>query len=81
LFVSGSPLLDLLERFPNLFAQKVLRHLDPIARTFFAQAASACRAAVAAFDLPRAGTREKVLGRGVWVVQHRLEEFVRPSSG
>jgi len=70
------PLLDLLERFPDLFALKVLAHLDPIDRTFLAQTGSACRAAVAASDLPRAGTRREVLGRSVWVVQHRLREFV-----
>ena len=29
-----SPLVDLAERFPELFAQKVLAHLDPIDRTF-----------------------------------------------
>jgi hypothetical protein len=70
-----SPLLDLVERFPDLFAQKVLQHLDPIDRTFFAQAGGACRAAVAASDLPRAGTRREVLGMSVWVVRHRLREF------
>jgi len=69
------PLLDLLERFPDLFAQKVLAHLDPIDRTFLAQTGSTCRAAVAASDLPRAGIREEVLGRSVWVVTHRLEGF------
>ena len=31
---SFSPLLDLLERFPYLFAQKVLQHLNPIAAPF-----------------------------------------------
>jgi len=62
----GNTLLDLVERFPDLFAQKVLQHLDPIDRTFLAQAAGACRAAVAASDLPRAGTREEVLGMNVW---------------
>ena len=71
-----SPLLDLLERFPDLFAQKVLQHLDPIDRTFLAQAGSACRAAVASSDLPRAGTREEVLeGKSVWVVTHNVREF------
>jgi hypothetical protein len=70
-----SPLIDLLERFPDLFALKVLRHLDPIDRTFLAQAGGACRAAVAASDLPRAGTREEVLGESVWVVTHRLRQF------
>jgi len=59
------PLLDLLERFPDLFAQKLLVHLDPIDRTFLAQAGSACRAAVAASDLPRAGTRVAVRIRAV----------------
>jgi len=62
-----TPLLDLLERFPDLFAQEVLRHLDPVDRTFLARAGGACRAAVAASDLPRAGTREEVLGRSVCV--------------
>ena len=71
------PLLDLLERFPDLFAQKVLAHLAPIDRTFLGQAGSACRAAVAASDLPRAGTEVEVLeGSSVWVVTHRLTEFV-----
>ena len=70
-----SPLLDLLERFPDLFAQKVLAHLDPIDRTFLAQTGGACRAAVAASDLPRAGTRREVLERTVWVVTHRLVRF------
>ena len=59
------PLLDLLERFPDLFAQKVLRHLDPIDRTFLAQAGGACRAAVAASDMPREGIMSmEVLGAG-----------------
>jgi hypothetical protein len=75
-----APLLDLVERFPDLFAQKVLAHLDPIDRTFLAQTRGACRAAVAASDLPRAGTRRVVLGRSVWVVTHTLGEL-RPSSG
>ena len=69
------PLLDLLERFPDLFAQEVLQHLDRIDRTFLAQAWRACRASVAASDLPRAGTRRKLLGRSVWVVTHKLREF------
>ena len=71
-----SPLLDLVERFPDLFALKVLAHLNPIDRTFLAQAGSACRAAVAASGLRRAGTRRVVMGRSVWVVTHRLTEFV-----
>jgi hypothetical protein len=71
-----SPLLDLVERFPDLFEQKVLAHLDPIDRTFLAQTAGACRAAVAASDLPRAGTREEVMGRSVWVVTHKVRQFV-----
>ena len=69
------PLLDLLERFPDLFAQKVLRHLDPIDRTFLAQAGSACRAVVVASHQPRAGTRREVLGRSVWVVTHKVRAF------
>jgi hypothetical protein len=71
-----SPLLDLLERFPDRFAQKVLQHVDPIDRTFLAQAGGSCRAAVAASDLPRMGTREQVLaGRSMWVVTRKLREF------
>jgi len=58
-----SPLIDLVERFPDLFALKVLAHLDPIDLTFLAQTGGACRAVVAASDLPRAGTREEVLGK------------------
>jgi hypothetical protein len=73
---TGSLLLDLLERFPDLFALKVLVHLDPIDRTFLAQTGSACRAAVVASALPRAGTKYEVLGRSVWLVRHRLREFV-----
>jgi len=72
-----SPLLDLLERFPDLFAQKVLRHLDLIDRTFVAQTGGACRAAVAASGLPRAGSSLTVdeLGRSVCVVTHKLSDF------
>jgi len=73
-----SPLLDLVERFPDLFAQKVLAHVDPIDRTFLAQAGSACRVAVAASDLPRAGARlvgRVVRGKSEWVVTHRLVAF------
>jgi hypothetical protein len=73
---TSPPLLDLLERFPDLFAQKVLQHLDPIDRTFLAQVGSACRAAVVASDLPRAGTRAELMGKSVWVVTHRVREFV-----
>ena len=53
----------------------MLQHLDPIDRTFLAQAGGACRAAVAACDLPCAGTRRVVSGKSVWVVTHRLGEF------
>ena len=71
-----SPLLGLVERFPDLFERKVLRRMDPIDRTFLAQTGRACRAVAAASDLPRAGTREEVLeGRSVWVVTHKLREF------
>ena len=77
-----SPLLDLLERFPDLFAQKVLQHVDPIDRTFLAQAGGSCRAAMAASDLPRAGTRLGVLEKRVWVVTHKITEFyVRRAAG
>ena len=51
----------------------MLAHLDPIDRTFLAQASSACRAAVSASKLPRAGTSQ--VGQTVWLVLHRLEEF------
>ena len=61
-----SPLLDLVERFPDLFAQKLLQHLDPIDRTFLAQTGVACRTVVAASDLPRAGTRWMVMGTYEW---------------
>jgi len=71
-----SPLVDLLKRFPDLFKQKVPAHMDPIDRTFLAQAGRACRAAVAASNLPRAGTRREVAGRTVWMVTHRLRDFV-----
>jgi hypothetical protein len=69
------PLVDLLERFPDVFAQKVLQHLDPIDRTFLAQAGSACRAAVAASDLPRAGTSRVVLGKRRWVATHQISDL------
>jgi hypothetical protein len=70
-------LLDLVERFPDLFEQRVLAHLDPIDRTFLAQTGGAFRAAAAASDMPRAGTREEVLERSVWVVTHKLKEFCK----
>jgi len=62
---TSSPLLDLVERCPDLFKKEVLERLDPIDRTFLAQTGSAYRAAVAASDLPRAGTRNEVLGKTV----------------
>jgi hypothetical protein len=71
-----SPLVDLLERFPDLFAQKVLRHLDPIDRTFLAQAGSACRVAIKDSEFPREGTRRVVQGTWVLVVTHRFVKFV-----
>jgi hypothetical protein len=70
-----SPIIDLLERFPVLFKQKVLQHLDPIDRTFLAQAGGACRAAVAASGLPCGGTRRVVQGTSALVVTHRLVQF------
>ena len=53
----ASPLLDLVERFPDLFAKEVLRRVDPADRAFIGQVNSGCRAAVVASDLPCAGTR------------------------
>ena len=70
-----SPLLDLVERFPVLFAQKVPQHLDPIDRTYIAQAGSACRVAVVASDLPRAGWSRLEVGNTVWQATHVLREF------
>jgi hypothetical protein len=70
-----APLLDLVVRFPDLFALKVLAHLDPIDRTFLAQTRGACLTAVANADLPRAEMRREVLGKSVWVVQHKITEF------
>jgi hypothetical protein len=58
-----SPLLDLVQRFPDLFAQKVLAHLPPIDRNFVAQAGGACRAAVAA-SICRARERGRRCWRG-----------------
>ena len=50
--------------------------MDPIDRTFLAQAGSTCRAAVVASDMPRAGTREEVLeGTAVLVVTHEIMDF------
>jgi len=74
-----SPLMSLLlllvSELPEVFAAEVLTRLDPIDRTFLAQVGGACRAAVAASDLPRAGTRGEVLGRSVWVVTHQLRDY------
>jgi len=71
-----SPLLDLLERFPDLCVQRVLAHLDPIDRTFLAQAGSACRAAVVASGLRRAGgPTVDESERIVWRVTHLMSEF------
>jgi hypothetical protein len=67
-----SPLLDLLQRCPDLFEQRVQVLLDPIDLTFLAQAGVACRSAVAACDLPRAGLQ---LRNNEWRVTHRLREF------
>ena len=69
------PLLDLVERFPDLFEQRVLAHLDPIDPSFLAQTGGACRAAVAASDLPRAGEIDQFLGKLVWVVTHIVRDF------
>jgi hypothetical protein len=61
-------LLLLVTELPEVFAAEVLTRLNPINRAFLAQVGGACRAAVAASDLPRAGTRGEVFGRSVWVV-------------
>jgi hypothetical protein len=52
-----SPLLDLLEKLPDLFDAEVLRRVDPADRAFFAQVSHGCRAMVLASKLPCAGTR------------------------
>jgi hypothetical protein len=44
-----------IERFPDLFKQKVLVHLKPIDRTFVEQVGSACRAAVGGLRLDARG--------------------------
>jgi hypothetical protein len=49
--------------------------MDPIDRTSLAQTGGACRAAVAASGMLRAGTRQEVRGRSVWVVTHKITEF------
>ena len=54
-------LVDLLERFPDLFAQQVLSHLDPIDRTFLAQTGGVCRAA-----LGIRGRAQPQLRTGTW---------------
>jgi len=53
----AAPLLDLVEKFPDLFDTEVLRRVDPADRAFFAQVSHGCRAAVVASELPCAGTR------------------------
>jgi len=55
--LQASPLLDLLEKLPDLVDAEVLRRLDPADRAFFAQVSHGCRAAVLASELPCAGTR------------------------
>ena len=47
---------DFLQERAVLFAAEVLWRLDPIDRTFLAQAGRLCRAVVLGSDLPRAGT-------------------------
>jgi len=53
----ASPLLDLLEKFPDFFSKEVLERVDPADRAFFAQVSHGCRAAVVGSELPCAGTR------------------------
>jgi hypothetical protein len=49
------PLLDLLERLPDLFVQEILSQLDPTDRALVAQVGRPWLAAVAGSGLPRAG--------------------------
>ena len=55
-----SPLGRLLERPPEVFAAEVLPRLDPTELTLLARVGHACRAAVAASGLPRAGASLQV---------------------
>jgi len=66
-----SPLLDLLQRFPDLFEKYVLEHLDPTARAELAPAGSAFLAmvypgSIFAFGVPRAQTTGLGLVRRVF---------------
>jgi hypothetical protein len=63
----ASPLLDLHQRHPDLFAEEVLQRLDPTALTMLAQVGRPWLAAVLASGLPR-------LPKGVRV-KLRLREF------
>jgi len=51
------PLLDLVERHPDLFGAEVLNRLDPADLTVLAQVGRPWLAAVVASGLPRAGKR------------------------
>ena len=51
------PLIDLVQRHPELFEKEVLERLTPADRAFLGQVDAACRAAVVASDLPCAGMR------------------------
>ena len=55
--VQASTLLDLVEKFPDLFDSEVLRRVDPADRAFFAQVSHGCRVVVLASELPCAGMR------------------------
>ena len=50
-------LVDLIEKFPDLFDREVLERVDPTDRAFFAQVSHGCQAVVLASKLPCAGTR------------------------
>jgi len=54
---ASPPLLDLVEKFPDLLDTEVLWRVDPADRAFFAQVSHGCREVVMASELPCAGTR------------------------
>ena len=62
------PLLDMLQRFPDLFKKEVLERLDPTDRTMLEQVGRPWLAAVLASGLPR-------LPKGYWPRRLRLAEF------
>ena len=70
------PLLDLLERHPDLFAMELLARLPPAARTSFARAGRVCRDAVfPRFIFPNGLSRARNPGRGA-VRVFKLRKFL-----